>query len=145
MYSYTVRVATRIEASLILSEPQIASKLAKSVSQILASGKVYWLLEYSNYQLLVSLTSTEEEGVVDAHIACPKSSILASRILTLLAMEWIARTVDASTKELITTVPNTKMANFARKVGWVQYTPYTKEAVDSKLLHFKFTLPSKAI
>jgi len=120
MIDYSVNVATKAEIEAIVSEPQIASKLPNTVEYILASSVPYYIIRYKEYSLLLSLSSVSA-GVLEVHVACPAASIVASRILALLGFKWAASNAESKVHTLLTTAPAGKIANFAKKVGFVEY------------------------
>jgi len=138
MINYTVKQATPQQIEDILSEPQIASKTVLPVSTILERKLPYFILEYSGYRLLASLF-TLDKGVLEAHIACPKDSIVASRVLVLLGFKWVFKEANkANIHTIITTAPRGKIANFATKLGFIEYKTEASLA-GVELVYFKYT------
>lgn len=76
-----------------------------------------YLASFRSYSLIFTLAKMGED-VYETHIACPKDSIRASRLLVLGGMQWL---YDRSKpKAIFTTCPEGKIANFVRKLGFNQ-------------------------
>ncbi len=109
-----VRPATEAEWLEIVTEPQIASLIRKDA----AYNEHCHLVLYNQYRLLATFWETTEEGIYEVHIACPKASIRASRVLTLGGLQWLASPEGRNAKAAITNCPEGTMANLCRKLGY---------------------------
>lgn len=121
MSDFYIRPARVDEVVTILSEYQIATKLSKPVLNCLGTEYNYVLLVYKGYRLLVSTVSVGKKsaGVYEVHIACPRASIKASRVLAMLGMRWLATDRNIKAKRLVTKTPKGKITNFALRLGFV--------------------------
>ncbi len=115
-----IRKAHLDEIISILSEHQIASKLSKPVLDCLGSEHNYTLIVYKGYRLLVSYkhVGKKADGLVEVHIACPRDSIVASRVLAMIGMKWLVEDAGAAAKQLITYAPLGKIGNFLLRIGF---------------------------
>lgn len=122
MTEFYIRPAHRDEIISILSEHQIATKLDRPVLDCLNPSASHILICLNNYKLLVSLKLIGEksDGAYEVHIACPRASIKASRVLVMLGLRWIVTDNNFLAKKLITQAPKGKILNFCLKLGFKQ-------------------------
>jgi hypothetical protein len=113
-----IRPATADETISILSEWQIATKLSKPVMQCLGVKHNYTLVVILGYKLLISYRKTKKAGMLELHIACPRASIKASRILTAVAMQWLLTEPKLNADTIVVFAPKGKMSNFAKRLGF---------------------------
>ena len=76
--------------------------------------------------------SHRELKIFEMHIACPKESIRASRLLSIGVMEWLFEEQEA--KVLMTSCPEGKTANMIRKLGATE----VREDPETGLLYFMY-------
>ena len=88
----------------------------------LDSSITYYKIWYNQYYLLFHFhprIMQGVEGLYEIHIACPKHSIVASRVLALGAMCYLYAKYP-EVQSLLTTAPRGKIANMIRKIGGMQ-------------------------
>jgi hypothetical protein len=119
--SYRIIQATREERYDIIHEPQLEARLSpKSIANIEAATVPYYFIEHSGYRMLFCYWKVRAT-VTEAHIICPANSIVASRVLGLLVITYLfAKFPGLDT--LITTAPEGKIANYARRLGGIEYS-----------------------
>lgn len=119
-----IRPASKEEIVTILSEHQIATKLSRPVLECVVSGQNYTLIVFRGYRLLVSYTSVgkKSDGVISVHIACPRDSIRASRVLANIGIGWLMTDRNIMAKKLVTAAPKGKIANFLLRLGFKKGT-----------------------
>jgi len=115
-----IRAASKEEILSILCESQIASKLARPVLECLGEENSYIIIIYDQYRMLASVQRTNTKGTYEVHIACPRDSIRASRLLAYIGMKWIIADPNIKAKVLITTAPLGKISNFLKKLKFKQ-------------------------
>lgn len=118
---FDISVADKEDCLEILAEPQLLAAInLTSPSELPAylaeSRFVYFLIEYGSYRMLFHYTH-KEAGLYEAHMACPKDSILASRALTLAGLLWVFSLQNIEAKGIITDCPKGKIANMLKKIG----------------------------
>jgi len=118
---FTVTTATLEESTAILSEPHLLTllkskpTLTQLPAYLAARAIPYNIIRYKSYKLLFEY-KPRTTGVYEIHIACPKASIVASRVLSIATIVWLFSNLPDS-KALITSCPEGKIANMCRKVG----------------------------
>lgn len=116
---FTVRRALAEEVVDILREPRLmlASNLhnLEEIKQAAASNAFYVVL-YESYRMLFAYKLISS-GIYEIHIATPFNSILASRLLTYIALKWVYLKELPNIKYFVTNSPVGKIANFIRKTG----------------------------
>lgn len=121
----------------ILAEPQLLAALHLTSpdelpNHLATSNRVYYTIEYGKYKLVFCWFKVAPY-LYEAHIACPKASIVASRLLTLAALVWVFRLQSIDVRGIITSCPRGKMANMIRKIGGKLLSK------DYDFLYFMFT------
>lgn len=120
---FTVAEAATEEILKILLEPQLFKHLPVSLpsgmSKYVRTHKhIFYLARFNQHKLLFFFFEHPRmNDVYEIHIACPKASIRASRVLATLAAKWIAKTGTIGAKALITKCPIGKISNMCRKLG----------------------------
>lgn len=110
----------------ILSEPRLLAVLpiegiTHLYKYIQDSKHPYYILKYKQYSMLFIVWKVAgDSGIYECHVACPSDSIVASRVLTLSAMNWFFKEYKPEAKGLITSCPEGKIANMCRKIGFTE-------------------------
>lgn len=119
MNEFNIQPATESEYFSIVNEPGLLERIKEG-----NEGKppVYnadstYILRYKKYRLIFTLKDLGA-GIYETHIACPKDSIRASRILVLAGIRWIAH--EKAPIALLTSCPEGKIANMCRKIGFIE-------------------------
>lgn len=137
---FNVYEATPTECLDILSESQILKHIpVKSVSElpdyIRTHKHLFYISGFRKYKMLFFFYEREYmKDVYDIHIACPRNSIVASRVLVTMAAKWILDTGTTGAKALVTSCPEGKIANMCRKLGGIELRRGEKN------LYFMFSL-----
>lgn len=120
MNDFNIRYATEEEFYSIVREPQLDARITKSRNgkKLKYTKGFYHLISYKDFRLIFSLRG-ERKGVFEVHIACPKDSIRASRLLLMGALSWVLEK-RKEVKVLVTSCPEGKIANMCRKLGFKQ-------------------------
>lgn len=111
------------EIHKILLEPQIFKHLPVDLPSELPNyirihKHIFYLASFNSYKLLFFFFEhLRLDDVYEIHIACPRDSIRASRVLATLAAKWIAKTGTIGVKALITKCPKGKISNMCTKLG----------------------------
>jgi len=120
-----VRLAPIAEALEILSEPQIVARVGSAPISLRHQP---WIIDYAGARMLfIFWPLGSVPNVYHVHIACPLQSIRACRILAKGVDEWL---FSIGAEVLVTSCPEGKIANMARKLGW------TEIGVKCSLVHF---------
>ena len=119
---FIVAEATTAECLEILSEPQLLKHLPTELPKLpeyLRRHKYIWYIaRFKHYAMLFFFFERVRlDGVYELHIACPKRSILASRVLSICTAKWIVKTGTKEVKALITKCPEGKISNMCTKLG----------------------------
>ena len=114
--SIKIRLAPTAEALEILSEPQIVERIGHATKHL---NKQPWIAERAGAKLLFVFHQLSKAGIYEMHIACPLASIRASRILASAAMDWL---YHMGADVIVTSCPEGKIANMARKLEFVELT-----------------------
>jgi hypothetical protein len=121
---FEIRLAAMDECLDILSEPRLLSLLPiEDISclhkHIQDSEHPRYIVKYKQYTMLFVIWRVHAEaGIYEIHVACPKDSIIASRVLTLATMGWVFKDSNLEAKALLTSCPEGKIANMCRKIGF---------------------------
>lgn len=123
---FSFRLASQEEVLDILREKHLIALLApKSRTLTELAGAIalrqprYMLASYKQYHTLFRADDLGN-NLCDVHIACPKASKVASRILVLGLCAWLFKLSELRPKTLMTSCPEGKIANMLRKVGAVE-------------------------
>jgi len=83
----------------------------------------YMLISYGKYKQLGTYRVLGN-GFCEVHIACPKDSVLASRLLTFAAMRWLLEIKYPELQGLVTTCPDSMVMvrNALYKLGFKKIT-----------------------
>jgi len=133
-----ITIATMTECLNILSEPRLLATLpiygiTYLYKYIQDSKHPYYILRYKQYSMLFIVHEAHKEaGIYECHVACPADSIVASRVLTLSAMNWFFKEHAPDAAGLITSCPEGKIANMCRKIGFKE----VKRDSGSNLVYF---------
>jgi hypothetical protein len=124
----TVRHATKRETLEILSEEQISNRLDNKPAKIVKDKhNVFILVIWQQYRLLVTYKKIGNNAV-DCHLACPRNSLPAAKVLALLGMSWLLTDTNIDVNTLTTSTMKGSMSNFAKKLGFVKiYEDETKD------------------
>lgn len=120
---FVVTEANPIESYEILAEPQLFKHLPVKEpiglpKYIRTHKHIFYLASFNQYSLLFFFFEHPRlDDVYEIHIACPRNSIRASRVLATLAAKWIAKIGTIGAKALITKCPKGKISNMCRKLG----------------------------
>lgn len=120
---FKVTEATPVESYEILSEPQLIKHLPiQGIYQlpdyIRTHRYILHLASFGKHDLLFFFFEHARlDDVYEIHIACPRNSIRASRVLATLAAKWIASKGTIGAKALITKCPKGKISNMCTKLG----------------------------
>lgn len=137
---FKVTEATAVESHEILAEPHLIKHLdVKDASElsdyILKHKHTFHILKYKRYKMLFFFYALKDKKeVVEFHVACPKDSVVASRVLLLAAGTWVIKKGAADSKVLISSCPEGKIANTARKLGGIEITRI------GSIIYFSFPL-----
>jgi len=107
----------------ILLEPQLFKHLPVALPSGMADyvrthKHILYFASFNQYSLLFFFFEHPRmNDVYEIHVACPKDSIRASRVLTALAGKWVAKTGTIGAKALITKCPAGKISNMCKKLG----------------------------
>lgn len=120
--AFKVTYATSEEANSILSEPQLFASLPLDelieLPSYIAQLKIpLYIITFKSFRMLFKVFEVSN-GIHECHVACPKDSIIASRVLTLASMKWFFKEAYPEAKGLITSCPEGKIANMCRKIGF---------------------------
>jgi len=126
MRGFEIRLATMDECLDILSEPRLLAVLPIEgitylYKYIQDSEHPYYILKYKQYSMLFvvwKVNTNQEASIYECHVGCPRNSIVASRVLTLAAMNWFFKEAVPEAAGLITSCPEGKIANMCRKIGF---------------------------
>lgn len=99
---------------LILKDPKTPRTVAELAGALHLSKAAYKIVEYGSYRTLFEL-QRRTHGVYEIHIACPRASVRASRVMSLALMLYSLTELGAA--GLITKCPEGKIANMIRKLG----------------------------
>ena len=117
----TVHPANLTEQYDILSEPRLLAMLHDSPTleelptYLAERTHNFYLVRYGVYRMILELYPRPSmPEVYEFHVAVPKDSIIASRVLVRTSIEW---SLSSGIQALVTTCPEGKMANLVRKVG----------------------------
>ena len=116
---FTFTAATKQELTEIFSEPQL-SNLDVNVEDADLKEPRYYMISYSHrgrkYRLVYELANLGN-GMCEVHAACPKDSIIASRVLIMVLIAWCFKVSPYRPLVLMTTCLEGKIANTLRKIG----------------------------
>ena len=116
---YKVRQCTSSEWYKIAKEPQIADRVREVTGRDVAPFVLgAQLLQYREYTLLFHWEVVRAD-TYQAHIAVPLDSIRASRVMSLLAINWLF-TTRPELNMLIIVPMKGKMTNMAEKLGFIR-------------------------
>lgn len=124
MRGFEIRLATMDECLDIMSEPRLLALLPiPSITYLYKyiqdTEYPRYIVKYRQYSMLFVVWKVHEgASIYESHVACPKTSIVASRVLTLAAMNWVFKESKLGAEALITSCPEGKIANMCRKVGF---------------------------
>lgn len=121
-----VRLASEAEALEIVSEPATVQRINKVPEHMTRQP---WIIEDDGRRMMFVFW-WDSPGVYEAHIAMPKRDVIASRWLTYNLLWWL---FDHGADRIITSCPEGKIANLARKLG-MQET-----GRDDHHIHFEVT------
>jgi hypothetical protein len=110
---FEVSIATNKDKFVILSEPQLEN-LFFSHRELCETELL--IIKYKTYKMLVQLKELKD-NIWEIHIACPKDSLKANRILSMAIAMWCLKVGCPDIKALITSCPEGKIANMLRKIG----------------------------
>lgn len=119
---FTFEVATADEVLAILSEKRLIGLVSKkkTLTDLAATlhlkPRLYYIVKYKQYRTLFE-TKQLAHNTCEVHIACPKDSLIASRILVLALCAWLLKVSELAPSALITSCPEGKIANMLRKIG----------------------------
>ena len=123
---FTVTIPTRAECLSILEEPRLKRVIGKAagtdktlVEYLDNCSPVYHIIKGKGYSMLFTLEHTAS-GIYDYHVACPKDSIIASRVLIMLSLCWIFNDSKIDVDVVTTECTPGKIANTARKAGAIE-------------------------
>lgn len=127
MAALDIRLATTTEAVEVLQEPRLITALteearANLLRYVTDANPPHYIVKYGKYQLIFRFWSIGK-GIYSFHIACPNKSIVASRLLATLAMNYIFTNIK-DCGILTTACPAGKIANFCRKLGATELKQY---------------------
>jgi hypothetical protein len=93
------------------------------------------IIIYNSFRMLFEF-NLKAGGIYEVHVACPKDSRQASRILALAMCAWLFKVGVSGITGLITSCPEGKIANMIRKIGGTEVkregsTVYFMATVDS--------------
>lgn len=119
-FNFNVRHATEEEFYSIIREPQLHAPILKELGgrEPIYEKAICYLISIRAYRLLFTLKE-KQDGLWEVHIACPRDSIRASRVLILAGVKWISLE-RKEIKGLITSCPEGKIANMCRKLGFTE-------------------------
>ena len=132
---FTVKEASTEESLHILCEPQLIKHLpiagVKELPAYIRHHKyTFYLASFKSHSLIFFFKPYRLRDVYELHIACPKKSIVASRVLALCTAKWIVTEGALGAKALITSCPVGKISNMCTKLGGkIIYTNETTGAV----------------
>jgi len=122
--TFHVRDATYEEAEEIISEPQITERVIARLGHAPIVPECRKLVLWGRHRMMftyeIRYDSTASVQVVYAHIAVPKASIPACRVLALLASYWVLNVAAPEAVALMVDMPEGKMSNMAVKLGYVR-------------------------
>lgn len=140
--TFRVVDASYEEAEAIVTEPQIAERIYAVHGAAPVVPECRKLILWSKYRMLVDYkvlkTSEGMDGIVHAHIAVPKASLSACRVLALLASYWVLCVAEPDTVAVAVIMPEGKMSNMALRLG------YTRHAIAGKVCYVLSKLQAKA-
>lgn len=122
---FIVTEASELESYNILAEKQLIKHLpiagVSELADYTAEHKhTFYLASFRGYSLLFFFfehSSSKHGGIYDLHIACPKNSIRASRVLAICTAKWIAKIGAPDAQMLVTRCPEGSIANMCTKLG----------------------------
>lgn len=119
-----IRLATSSEGVAILSEPQLVAALPPLaridlLRYVTDTVPDHYVAKQGKHSCIFRFWP-KHNGMYEFHIACPKASIPASRVLAKAIMLWVFVHLGDECKGLITNCPEGKIANFCRKLGGKQ-------------------------
>lgn len=109
-----IRLASMAEAVEILSDKNITQRINYQGDAFTVQP---WVVEKNHHKLLFVFWPQDVYDNYEMHIACPKASILKSRELTRVALNWLR---EKGVKSIATYCPEGKIANMARKLHFTE-------------------------
>jgi hypothetical protein len=136
---FSIRRASLTETLDILNDPKLVLSMGvPSESNIERDD--YYIITLKSYTMLFTLK--EREGkVYEGHLAVPKASIRASRILALIALQWIFNKSGFDVNAVITSCPEGTASNLARKIGCTEVS--VDKELGNGLNYFIYYNPSR--
>lgn len=132
--AYEVRRATKEDVTSILADKGIAARLGKKKIEEITDSDGTFLLSYKSYYTIFTYEALTIPGLYEVHIACPTSSIRASRLLCLSIIDWVLKGEGRKGKGIVTSCPEGKIANLVRKLGFQEVGVLKDELVFIYLL-----------
>lgn len=145
--AFTFTPASKEDILNIMKEPQLIKLWAPSGTLTELAGVVYkthyncHIVRYGRYKLLLELDDINPD-LCGIHIACPKDSIVASRMLALACTAWALLVAYPTHRVLTTSCPEGKIANMIRKVGAKQISPSGSKSIQFIATRETFNLPN---
>lgn len=135
MKTLGISYATLEQIESILSEPEIVARRSGEFDT--PDNATYLLTTYGQARMLVEVLPVTEH-TVEVHIACPKDSIIASRVLALTVMKYLTTAYCGTVTTLITSAPIRlpKVNNFLIKLGFKLYLP---KDIKPSMMYYKYT------
>jgi hypothetical protein len=131
---FTFTPASKEDILNIMKEPQLIKLWAPSGTLTELAGVVYkthydcQVVRYGRYKLLLELNSISPD-LCGIHIACPKDSIVASRILAMAGTAYALLIAYPTHRVITTSCPEGKIANMIRKIGAKQVSPSGSKSI----------------
>ncbi len=136
-HNFKVQPASREDCLDLLDTPAVLESFGLSSFDELPTcldtyADPFYKLTYKKYRLLFTYFE-RNAGVYEIHLACPKDSVIASRVLSLYIIHWMFKLSGLNPVVLTTNCPEGKIANMLRKMGT------TELKTDSSWVYFMFT------
>lgn len=119
-----IRIATQKEAVDLFNKTEIINRVGKKANSFIYQPFIAF---NANSEMLFVFWSNDD-GSVEIHIAQPREYIHSSRELCGKIINWL---FDHGAQRVVTSAPEGKIANLARKVGMRKYK------ADSELIYFE--------
>lgn len=111
---------------LKLYKPYGVTDEASLLAYIHSIPAKYYIVKYADYSMIFTLEEMKyRTGAYEYHVACPRRSVLASRVLILTSLHWIFNK-DLKVTVLVSDCPEGVIANTARKAGAIEIANINK-------------------